>query len=213
MADFYYYCFVKHSVKDKEGWAGFFAQFTKLYADKGMTIDKALQNPDWEGNRCLLTFNSADGDGTCCLWKAPKKSLQEFQNFIDHFTGDAVTNKSYVMEGGCRLKQLMAHGYIRDLINASQDRSTPGLLHGDKFWMTINNNCTIPSDCKMIFEKGCGSAMTLLLSDDASDCFECTPKDMMKEEFQNICDKFTKVTAVNTIWLINDEQSCNVINL
>jgi hypothetical protein len=68
--------FLHHFVTKK---ADFFAQFMQLYADEDMTVDKALQHPDWEGNECLLTCNSADGDWTCCLWKAPNKSLQEFQ--------------------------------------------------------------------------------------------------------------------------------------
>eukprot|EP00804_Cyclotella_cryptica_P005577 CCRYP_003065-RB/>CCRYP_003065-RB protein AED:0.09 eAED:0.09 QI:73/0.66/0.75/1/0.66/0.5/4/73/266 len=228
MADINYYFFVEHSVKDKEKW------FMQLYAEEGMTVDKALQHPDWEGNECLLTCSSVDGDWTCCLWKAPNKTLQEFQGFIDRFTGDAVTNKTYVVEGGFGLKHLNTRGYIRDLINASQGRSSPGFLDGDKFWMvhhkitdreawnndftfgiakTINDKCATPSDCKMLFDKGCGAALTLFLSDNTSVCFESTPKDMTKEEFQKVCDKFTKGTAVNTLWLINDEQSVNVMNL
>ena len=77
----------------------------------------------------------------------------------------------------------------------------------------MNEKCNVPSDCAVMFPKGCGSPLTLFMTDkNTSICFDSAPKGTTKEEFQKHCDEFTKGTCINTVWRIDDEHSLNVMN-
>lgn len=79
---------------------------------------------------------------------------------------------------------------------------------------TINEKCTTPSDCKTLFNPGCGSPLTLFFSGGSDAvCFEATPAGYKMEDLQKDVDEWTNGSAINTLYPINDGESLNVMNL
>ncbi|EED96591.1 predicted protein [Thalassiosira pseudonana CCMP1335] len=229
--------FVEHFVKDKAGWESSMGKRVEIMGAEDMTIDKAMKQDEWGGHEVLFTVHNTEGTLTCCLWKTSSTMpLSEFQEFIDKFTGAFTTNKVYVVEGGLglNLKKLDFRGYLRDFINTAQGRNSPGFLDASMLWMchhhvtdaskwdgvserlikTINEKCTTPSDCKTLFNPGCGSPLTLFFSGGSDAvCFEATPAGYKMEDLQKDVDEWTNGSAINTLYPINDGESLNVMNL
>lgn len=221
--------FVYHEVQDQVAWGKLFEH--AIQECQG-THEESIAKPMWEGNACHLWISSTDGNATACLWKCkPDMSLDDFQAFIDRFTGAAAKNYPSKVDktvGGEMLnnetfiqdvKKLGLEGHaqpyagegnlwcVRHIITDDSTwpqifAATFGLLKGKKTTTEMCEAWRMPAGVKGVFTSALGDGHGLF-------CLFETPKDYKAKEVQTMVDNFSSDTTNSPMWQVNHETALN----
>lgn len=217
--------FVHHEIVDADAWGEFYSQILGE-CKVAKSASEVWAKPVWKGNTCSLTVNSACGKYAFCLWNVPEGTTQdEFQTFIDGFTGKSAKNTPAKVESSFGFSCLNDVTYMKDMIqyaNTGKVLSYAG--QGDVFFVYhkaedkekwgafFKHAVDVMADCKTIEDinvawkvhAGFSPLGNIGLSNGDAICLWEGPMGATTQDFQEMIDAFATASKNESVFKAGD---------